>query len=60
MHRIAGAVPPRVSEETEKRLQLGVLLVLTGQLPASHASSRAVAEYMRKCRESSVRLGRAA
>ncbi len=60
MHRNGGVVPTRVSDETEKRLQLGVLLVLTGEIEATPVAHRAVAEYMRKCRESSARLERAA
>ncbi len=60
MLRPASVLPTRVSDETEKRLQLGVLLVLTGQLDASDGARKAVSQYMRKCRESRVRLERAA
>jgi hypothetical protein len=59
MRTHAEAVPDRVSLATEKRLQLAVLDVLTGKLNSPRAQ-RAAADYMGLCRESRVRLGRAA
>jgi hypothetical protein len=59
MRTLADAVPDRVAMETEKRLQAAVLDVLMGRLNSSRAQ-RAVADYMALCRESRVRLERAA
>jgi len=54
------AIPDRVSEAIEQRSQEGVWLILTGQIEATPDRRRAVSEYMRKCRESRVRMETAA
>jgi hypothetical protein len=60
MYRNDEDVPERVIEATERQLQAAVIGVLTGEIRATPASVRAVADYMGLCRESRGRMWRAA
>jgi hypothetical protein len=47
---------PRDPLAMERALQRGVLMLLTGELPATGGSVRAAVDYLERCRESKARL----